>query len=108
MDTNTTHEHGCESCHGHGMIGDMCGHRHWRHIIIKVLVAIFIFWCGVQFGELKALIHSYTGYGMMGWSQQGGQEYSQFPSMMYGYGYNNVYGTPTQVRTMMGTTTLIK
>ncbi len=45
----------------------MHGRGHWGHILIKVLVAVFIFWCGVQFGELKALFHGgYSGYGMMG------------------------------------------
>lgn len=90
------------------MSGDMCRHRHWQHIIIKVLVALFIFWAGVQFGELKALVHSYLGgyggYGMMGWAAQSDQEYFRSPAMMY----NGVYGTgaPVQVRTMMGTTTV--
>lgn len=63
----------------YGMCGTgMCGHGHWGHIIIKVLVAIFIFWCGVQFGELKAALHGgyygnsgNYGYGMMsGWAQR--------------------------------------
>ena len=44
-------------CCGYGMHG----HRHWRHVIIKILVALFIFWAGVQFGELKALVHG-SGY----------------------------------------------
>ncbi len=59
----------CGGCGGHGM-GYMHGHRHWAHIIIKICVALFIFWCGVQFGELKALLHggysSFGGYEMMG------------------------------------------
>jgi len=39
----------------------------WVHIIIKILVAIFIFWCGVQFGELKGAFHGgYPGYRAMG------------------------------------------
>lgn len=43
------------------------GHRHWKYVVIKILVALFIFWCGVQFGELKALVRGgYSGYGMMG------------------------------------------
>jgi len=67
---------GCGHCGmcGHGM-GGMCSHHHWAHIAIKILVAIFIFWCGVQFGELRGLLRAgnYTsgsGYGMMsGWIQ---------------------------------------
>lgn len=48
-----------------------CAHGNWKHIIIKILVALFIFWAGVQFGELKGMIragysNSGYGYGMMG------------------------------------------
>ena len=63
----------------HDMCGGMCGHHHWKHIVIKILVALFIFWCGVQFGELKSVLHAgyYSsfgnygggGYGMMRWAQ---------------------------------------
>lgn len=111
MDTQQGHsgEHGCGDCHGHGVVGDMCGHRHWQHVIIKVLVAIFIFWAGVQFGELKALVHSYfsgyQGYGMMGWNVDGDSGYVRSPFMMYGNTYG-ASGSPVQVRTMMGTTTV--
>lgn len=58
-----------ESC-GHGM--GFCGHGHWMHIIIKLFIAIFIFWAGVQFGELKGYVRAEFqqnygyGYGMMG------------------------------------------
>jgi hypothetical protein len=69
-------------------------------VIIKILVALFIFWCGVQFGELKALIHAAYGYqsfggGMMGWSNRADEGYFQSPVMLY---------NGTGVRTMMGTT----
>ena len=65
----------CNCGCGHGM-GGMYGHRHGMHILVRVLVAIFIFWAGVQFGELRGMLHgNYSngyGYGMMGgWSQQG-------------------------------------
>jgi len=66
----------CGGC-GHGMNG-MCGHGHWGHIIIKILVAIFIFWCGVQFGELKGILHGGNSYGfrMMGaYGDSTGQNY---------------------------------
>ncbi|OYV63817.1 MAG: hypothetical protein B7X03_00050 [Parcubacteria group bacterium 21-58-10] len=76
MDTETKEmREGREGC-GH------CGHcwhgrHHWAHIAIKILVAIFIFWCGVQFGELRGMLHGsygngYGGYGygmMSGWTQ---------------------------------------
>lgn len=88
----------------------MCGHRHWRHIIIKVLVALFIFWAGVQFGELKAIVGSYfSGYagygGMMGWGPQGEQGFYRSPNMMYNNAYGPI-GAPYQVRTTTGTTTV--
>lgn len=64
---------GCECCRGSE---GCCGRsgRHVAHIIIKICIAVFIFWCGVQFGELKALLHRDFlpyGYGMMGgWGGQ--------------------------------------
>ena len=61
---------------GHDMCGGMCGRHHWKHVLIKILVALFIFWAGVQFGELKGILHggyasygNYSGYGMMGWGR---------------------------------------
>jgi len=74
---------GCSDCHHHGSSDQ----RHWRHIVIRILVALFIFWAGVQFGELKALVRSYAGYGMMGWSAQGDQGYFRSPVMMFRSGY---------------------
>ena len=79
----------CEKCghcfmHGHGR-------RHWGHILVKVLVAVFIFWCGVQFGELKSVLHGgygygYNGYGMMGSYTTGkGQNYYYGPGGMMGW-----------------------
>ena len=78
MDTKEMHGHeGCEMC-GRGMGMKCCGRGHWVHIIVKILVAVFIFWCGVQFGELKGALHDRYpqqygnyGYGMMGgWTQR--------------------------------------
>ncbi len=57
MDTkemNMNGEHGKK--HHHDLVGDMAGCGHWGHIVIKILVALFIFWAGVQFGELKAMV----------------------------------------------------
>ena len=55
-------EHGeeCEcGCHK-GMCG-MRGHHHWGHIIVKLFIVLFIFWAGMQFGELKATVDNITG-----------------------------------------------
>jgi hypothetical protein len=52
-DMDKEHGEGCEcGCHG-GMCGGMWGH-HWGHMVIKIFIVLFIFWAGVQFGELKA------------------------------------------------------
>ena len=69
------HECGdCGECK-HGM-GGMCGHGHWKHILVKVLVALFIFWAGMQVGELKGILRGYGyggyGYGMMSAYRDGG------------------------------------
>ena len=48
----------------HGAWCDMHGHSSWGNTVVKILLALFIFWCGVQFGELKALVHG-GGYRMM-------------------------------------------
>ncbi|MFH1178628.1 MAG: hypothetical protein V1711_02830 [bacterium] len=55
---------GCAKCGIHGM----CGQHHWMHLIIKIVIAIFIFWCGVQFGELKGILHGggYSDFRMVG------------------------------------------
>ena len=54
---------GCEcGCHD-GTCG-MWGHHHWGHMIIKIFIVLFIFWAGVQFGELKAAVDSFTAGGM--------------------------------------------
>jgi hypothetical protein len=89
----------CDMCQGHGA----WNHHHWRHVIIKILVALFIFWCGVQFGELKALVHAAYGYqsfggGMMSWGGRENQAYFQSPVMLY-----NTSGSVT-AHAVMGTT----
>jgi hypothetical protein len=67
MDMDAKNMHGREDGMCMGMMGTMCGHHHWAHIIIRIIVAFFIFWCGVQFGELKASVHGgnmyYRSYG---------------------------------------------
>ena len=77
METKEGHEHsGCAAC-----MHKMCTKHHWGHILIKVLVALFIFWAGVQFGELKGILHDSYGYGMMG-------------AYRTNTGQNTFYGTP--------------
>ena len=65
----------------------MCGH-HWSHMIIRLLIVLFIFWAGMEFGEVRELLRSgyggpvmmmneggygggMRGYGMMGGSGMG-------------------------------------
>ena len=73
MDTNGNHS---SKCHGCGICDGAHGQHHWMHLVIKIAIAIFIFWCGVQFGELKGAFRgaagygTYPGYGMMGWYGQ--------------------------------------
>jgi hypothetical protein len=78
----------CLLCQGHSMWGRTCGRGHWGHIIIKILVALFIFWAGVQFGELKSVLraaYSNYGYGMMSsYGGNEGQSYYYGPSGMMG------------------------
>lgn len=69
----------CE-CAGHGMGCGMCGHHHWSHLVIKALIILFVFWAGMEFGEVRALVHGNYGY----------QRFS--PVMMDGGGYVNVRG----------------
>ncbi len=80
---------GCGECK-HGMGGGCCRHRRIWHILVKVLVALFIFWAGVQVGELKGILRGYGyggGYGMMGaYRDNAGQNYfySNAPGGMMG------------------------
>ena len=81
----------CPACDKNALWGGMCRQHHWMHVIIKILVAIFIFWCGVQFGELKSAIRaayldSGYGYGMMSAYGGRGQVYGG-PAMMGGWTY---------------------
>lgn len=65
---------------GHCM--NMCGHGQWTHILIKVFVALFIFWAGMQFGELKGIVRAEYG---------GGYGYGHGYRMMGAYG-DGFYG----------------
>ncbi len=69
MDANTKGHGegcGCSACQYRGATCGMWGHQHWGHMLIKLLIVMFIFWAGVQFGELKAVVEGNYGGGMMG------------------------------------------
>jgi len=85
------------------MCGGMCRQHHWMHIIIKILVALFIFWVGVQFGELKGVLrgtYGNYGYGMMGaYTTNDNQGYYGRPAGMMNWFYGTVpNATTTQTR----------
>ncbi|MDB5224476.1 MAG: hypothetical protein JWO43_98 [Candidatus Adlerbacteria bacterium] len=48
------------------------GGRHWGHMLVRILIVLFIFWAGVQFGELKATVENNFGNNMVQgrWGQQ--------------------------------------
>lgn len=55
-------------CQKGSVCGGMCSQHHWMHAVMKICIALFIFWCGVQFGELKSTVKAIyygSGYGMM-------------------------------------------
>ena len=82
------------------------------HVVVKIAVAIFIFWCGVQFGELKAAIRSAYygsdyGYGMMsGYGIERNQNYTYGPGMMGRWTTYSVQ--PAPVPTVPAATTVPK
>ncbi|MDD3531535.1 MAG: hypothetical protein PHV99_03045 [Candidatus Pacebacteria bacterium] len=102
----------CMMCDRHHMQDGMCRQHHWMHIVIKIFVALFIFWCGVQFGELKSAIRSALwsgdyGYGMMNsYGIERSQGYYGVPSGMMGTRY--YYGTTSAVPATTTKTTVKK
>lgn len=80
---------GCSMCRKHASCDSLCRQHHWMHIIIKIFVALFIFWCGVQFGELKSAVRAAylnSGYGMMNsYGSNRSQTYYVGPGMMSGW-----------------------
>lgn len=73
---------GCGGCGEHGK----CGHGHWGRMIVKVLAVLFIFWLGVQYGELKGMLRATYlngGYGMM--NSYDGRDWGYGPGMMGGW-----------------------
>lgn len=98
------HPEGCKCgmCQGRSMMGGMCGHHHWSHLLVKVVLAIFIFWCGVQFGELRGMLGHGFGYqneGMMGWYGSQGQGAYRGPAMMYGINDDSSAARPATTTT---------
>lgn len=89
----------CQMCSMHGTIG----RNHWMHVVIKISIALIVFWAGVQFGELRATVRGGEyGYRMMG-GYYGGQVNRGYygPNMMY----RNVQGTVAQPANTTATTT---
>ena len=81
----------CEGSSAWGMYG---GHHHGAgHLIVKLIIIVFVFWAGVQFGALKAVADGRAdgyqrGYGMMGnyyYGDAGGYGVGYGPGMMVGY-----------------------
>ena len=72
---------------GDGMSCGMCGHHHWSHWVIKALILLFVFWAGMEFGELRGLVRAYSSYGspMMSGDYYGMQSMRR-TGMMDGYG----------------------
>jgi len=68
----------CSNCPFYSVCSWAHGQHHWMHLVIKIAIAVFIFWCGMQFGELRAALHgNYGNYRMIG---------------SYGEGRNAMYG----------------
>ena len=86
-------------CGNKGMMHGMYHHRGGGRILGAIIITLFVFWCGVQFGEMRSYFHNGGGYGygMMrgGWDGYG---YGYGPSMMrgYNYGYSDGYAVPMQ------------
>ena len=58
----------CTECAGHtGMYHGCRGQYHWVYMIVRIVIVIFVFWCGVQFGELKGMIRSQMLAPHVGW-----------------------------------------
>ncbi len=91
----------CGNCQN----GGMWGHHHWGHMVIKIFIVMFIFWAGVQFGELKAAVENYTMGGMGGY---GNHVFFSTASMQPGMMGNTTWAQPaagTITVTQLGTTT---
>lgn len=78
----------CGACQGGGMMGcDSCWGHGYRphsglHMVMRIFLVLFVFWAGVEFGELKEKIRNQEEYMMMG--EYGGnwnQQYYDIPRM---------------------------
>jgi hypothetical protein len=96
--TTQSDEMNPEKCAWHG-----CGHRAAR-ALVAVIVLIFVFWCGFEFGEIRAQFSSVRGgygYGMMGgWNGIGNDgsygTYGGYGPGMMGWGYHGADATAAQ------------
>lgn len=50
----------CASC-SEGSGWGCCMRGHWAHQFMRIAIVLFVFWCGVEFGELKGMIKSQYG-----------------------------------------------
>ncbi len=87
-------------CDGKGMMHGMCHHRGAR-VLGAIIVTLFIFWCGLQFGEMRASFGGERGYYGQGYGMMQGNGYNGYgygPGMMrgYNYGYQGGYAVPVQ------------
>ncbi len=63
------------SCGEAGMSCGMCGHHHWSHWVVKAAILLFVFWAGMEFGEVRALLHSDYSYRSFGPTMMGNEGY---------------------------------
>lgn len=56
-----------------------------------IIVVVFVFWCGFQFGQIRASVESHRGYG--------------YGMMQNGFGDGMMYNTVTMHPVMMATST---
>jgi hypothetical protein len=106
MEKNSSKEHGdgcmCGMCQGGGY--GMMGGKHWMYIVIRIFIVMFIFWAGVQFGELKAYVENsmYNNtYGSMmnGWGGPHTMMYSGGATTNVGWEPAMMNSRPAQVST---------
>ncbi len=69
-----------EKCGSHGCSCAMCKsvglgcNMHWMHWALRLAIILFVFWAGIEFGELKAFVESNVdgGYGYHSQMMRGG------------------------------------
>jgi hypothetical protein len=84
----------CATCEKSGI----CAQHHVLHIVVKIFIALFIFWCGIQFGEVRSMLRAASygtyGYGMMGAYGERNRVYVA-PAMMSGWSTNTALPATT-------------